>query len=409
MGKSSPKPVDYQGAAVAEGEAAQNLTEQQTWANRPNQVNPWGNVDWAATPTWDPTTQQYVNKWTQTQTLAPDLQKALQYQMGLQSGQSQLAYGMLGNVAADIGNPMDWSQYGSMQMPGQQQMAGNAGPNLWGNVQADMPSYSTTGTLRNLNFGGAPDVNAPQFGVQRAENSIWDRTMSRLQPQLQAEQQQTEIKLRNQGLSPGDQAWQSTMQGLANKQNDAYQNASNEAISGGTAAAQGMFGMESAYRNQYTDEYQRAADFFNQSGQQQFGQQMAAGGQGFQDVLSAAGLQNSARSQAMQEQMGMLGYNQDTQYRQADYYNQLRQQAMNEMITQRGYSLNEVNALLSGQQVGLPQFNQFTNAGVAQAPQYLQAAQLQGQQNAANASASNSWFNSLMGGVGTAAGMFGMF
>jgi hypothetical protein len=198
------------------------------------------------------------------------------------------------------------------------------------------------------------------------------------------------------------------MQGLGQKQNDAYQNLSNEAIMAGGTEAQRMFGMESAYRGQSTDEQQRAADFFNASGQQQFGQGMMAGTQAFQNTKDAANFQNQARDQAMKEQQNILGYNQNTQYRMADYYNQLRQQAMNEGMTQRGQALNEVNALLAGQQVGLPQFNSFSNAGAAQATQYLGAANLTGQQNAAIASAENQMMNNLMSGVGSAAGMMAM-
>ena len=48
MGKSSPAPVDYEAAAIAEGEAAKEVTAMQTWANRPIQENPWGTVNWDA-------------------------------------------------------------------------------------------------------------------------------------------------------------------------------------------------------------------------------------------------------------------------------------------------------------------------------------------------------------------------
>lgn len=409
MGKSSPAPVDYKGAAIAEGEASRDLVEQQTWANRPDQINPWGTVSWQNTPVWDPTTGQNINRWTQTQTLSPALQEALGYQMGLTSGRSQLGYGMLGNIAQDLGNPMDWSQYGSMQMPGDQQMMTGEGPGMWESVAGNLPQYQTSGTLRNLNFEGAPDVMAPQFGIQRAEDAVYNRGMSRLKPQLDSERQQLEIKLRNQGLSEGDEAWRSAFMSQGQKENDAYQNLANEAIMRGGQEAQRLFGMESAYRDQNTGELERSANFFNQAGQQDFNQNMMAGTQAFQNTLNAANFQNQAREQALREQQNMLKYNQDTQYRMADYYNQLRQQAMNEAITQRGYSLNEANALIAGQQVGLPQFNGFMGASQAQAPQYLQAAGLQGQQNAANASAQNAWFNSLMGGAGSVAGMFGMF
>lgn len=410
MGKSTPEPVDYKGAALAEGQAARENLEAQTWANRPNQVNPWGSIDWQNTPVWDPTTGQYINRWTQTQTLSPALQEALTYQMGLASGRSALGYGMLGNVGQDLANPMDWSQFGPMQMPGQQQRLTDQGaPQLVGSVFGGLPEYQTEGLVRQLDFGDAPGVMAPQFGVDRAENAIYDRAWSRMGPQQQSEQQAMDIKLRNQGLVPGDQAYDSAMQNLSFKHNDQQQALTNEAIMGGGREAQRMLGMESDYRGIYTGELKDLGMFANQASGQQFDQTMRAGGQSWQDLMQAAQFQNQARNQSLQNLQQMGAYNQNLDFRMADYYNQLRQQMINEEIARRGYSLNEMNALLAGQQVGLPQFNQFGQAGVAQAPQLLAAAQMQGQQNAANASAENAFMNSIMGGIGTAAGMAGMF
>jgi hypothetical protein len=55
----------------------------------------------------------------------------------------------------------------------------------------------------------------------------------------------------------------------------------------------------------------------------------------------------------------------------AEYANQIRQQELAELMTQRGWSLNEINALLSGTQVGMPQMPSFTSASAAQpAPIY---------------------------------------
>ena len=58
-------------------------------------------------------------------------------------------------------------------------------------------------------------------------------------------------------------------------------------------------------------------------------------------------------------------------------------------MAQRGFSLNEMNALLSGQQVQSPQFAGYNQAGVAQAPDYLGAmsGQYGAQTDAANAKA----------------------
>jgi hypothetical protein len=393
MGKATAEPVDYAGAAVAEGEAARGLTEAQTWANRPNQINPWGTINWSNQPTWDPTTNQNINQWTQTQELSPALAQALQSQMGLMAGRSDLGYGMMGNIAQDLGQQMNWDQFGDVAQMSLQDL-----PGRWAHLQQDIPQYSTTGTLDQLNFAGAPGVMAPQFGLQRAEDAIYGRAQSRLDPRFAGERQALEIRLRNQGLTPGDQAWQSAMQNQSMGQNDAYQAAMNEAIMGGGQEAQRMFGMESALRDQYTGEVERAGDFANRASQQEFLQRMAAGSQGFQDTLQAANFQNQARQGAFNERMSLT-----------DYYNNLRQQLINEETQRRGQALNEANALISGQQVGLPQFNNFSNAGVAQTPQLLAAANLTGQQNAANASAANMGWQGLMSGLGSAAGMMGMF
>lgn len=64
-----------------------------------------------------------------------------------------------------------------------------------------------------------------------------------------------------------------------------------------------------------------------------------------------------------------------------------RQQGIAEMLQRRGSTLNEINALLGGQQVGMPQFPGFAQAGMAATPDYLGALgqQYQGNLNSYNA------------------------
>ena len=50
-----------------------------------------------------------------------------------------------------------------------------------------------------------------------------------------------------------------------------------------------------------------------------------------------------------------------------------RQQAIAETLQRRGWTINEINALLSGQQVGMPNMPGFTAAGRAQAPDLMGA------------------------------------
>lgn len=393
MGKSAPKPVDFEAAALAEGEKAREVTEAQTWANRPTQINPWGRVDWWNEPVWDSSTNQYINQWTQNTSLTPGLQEALDSQIGMQAGRSKIAEGMLGDINAAYQNPVDWSQFGGMMAPDTANV-----PDLWSHLQWDIPQYSTTGTVRQLDYSGLPQVDTPEFTNQRAENSYYDRVSNRLNQQFGSERQALEIKLRNQGLSPGDEAYQAQMAAQDRKENDAYMNAQNEAIMHGGQEAQRMFDMQTGRRGMFAGELMDLGGFANNASNQEFIQNLQAGKQGFMDTLSAAQFQNQARNQ-------MLGDN----YRQADYYNKMREQAINEMITQRGYTLNEAMALLSGQQVGMPSFTGFSNATKADTPQLLNAANLTGQQSSAIASMENAQMEALMGGIGSAVGMTGMF
>ena len=393
MGKSSPAPVDFEAAAIQEGDAARAVTEAQTWANRPTQINPWGRIDWTSEPIWDSSTDQYINQWTQQMNLTPGLQNALDAQIAMQSGRSSIAAGMLGDIAAAYQNPVDWSSFGGMMTP---DIANQ--PDLWGHLQWDIPEYQTTGQVRQLNYGDLPGVDTPEFTLQRAEDATYDRMKTRLDEQFGAQQQALDIKLRNQGLVPGDEAYQAQMQNLGRTMNDAYMNAQNEAIMAGGAEAQRMFDMQSNRRGMFAGELQDLGAFANQAAMNEFNQMLQAGQAGWGNTLQAAQFQNLARAQGM-----------DESYRQAQYYNQLREQAINELITQRGYTLNEAMALLSGTQVGMPQFSSFSQASKADTPQLLQAANMQAQQNASIASAENAGMEAMMSGLGTGIGMMGMF
>jgi hypothetical protein len=67
------------------------------------------------------------------------------------------------------------------------------------------------------------------------------------------------------------------------------------------------------------------------------------------------------------------------------------------MLQQRGFALNEANALLSGQQVGMPQMPTYNTAGRAEAAPTYQAAVDQGNYDQANQ-------QSMWGGLGDLGG-----
>ena len=85
----------------------------------------------------------------------------------------------------------------------------------------------------------------------------------------------------------------------------------------------------------------------------------------------------------------------------SQYANQIRQQQMAEMMQQRGFGLNEINALMSGQQVGMPSMPNFQQAGVNQPSSMLPA----GVADASAQNAASPW-SSIAGLAGSAIGAF---
>lgn len=191
-----------------------------------------------------------------------------------------------------------------------------------------------------------------------------------------------------QNLAANQFANQATQQaynqnvGAAQLANQAAAQAFNQGLAGNqfqNQAASQLFNQRLA-SNQFANQAQQQlynqmlgqAQLNNAGQQQAFNQDLAAsqfGNQaiGQQSALDIARMQAGNQAQQQQFNMGLQA---------AAFQNQLRQQAIAEQAQRRGMSLNEMNALLSGQQVSMPQFPGFTASGRAEAPNYLQAAQM---------------------------------
>jgi hypothetical protein len=118
--------------------------------------------------------------------------------------------------------------------------------------------------------------------------------------------------------------------------------------------------------------------------------------------LSSGQFANSAAQQALQQQLaiGSQKYGQNMQ--SSNYQNQLRQQQIAEEMQKRGFSLNEINALLSGQQVAAPQMPSFMGAERAEAAPVYQGAVDQGNWD----QAANQQMTDAMTGLAGSAMMF---
>ncbi len=265
MGKSAPAPPDYEAAARQTAAGNLEMLELQTRANRPDQYTPWGSLTWeeleGTAGTWNPATGRMEGGseggWVQNIQLDPAQQAALDQQLAITQQRSELAGGLMGRVQDEFGDVMDWSQFNEL----------------------------------------GQGVEGGDYYNQEAEDALYGRSTSRLDPRFAQKREATESQLRNQGLRPGDEAYDTAMLNLGNEETDAYQQA-------------------------------------------QYGATLGAGAEG-------------ARMQGMD--IGAGGYN-----------TQLRQQQIAEAMQQRGFSLNEINAILSGQQVAMPGMPGFNTAGVVE-------------------------------------------
>lgn len=338
MGKGSAPPTpDYTGAAQAQAQASKENLNMQNYANRPTINTPFGSQSWQTRSVVDPATGQNVTEWTQNTSLNPELQQALNAQIGLQNDRSQLAGNFMSRVADEYSKPFDYQNLPEMG-------------------QASRAGQLNTG----FNFGQPlPQIDS---GFR---DQVATQLMQRMQPVHDYQQRQLESKLANQGFSLGSEGYKR--------------------------------GLDELNQRQAAERFQ-ALDQSGNEAQRLFGMQMQTAQQGYNQNLGAAQFAN----QAIGQQQGL---NQSA----ADAQNRLRQQAIAEQMQRRGMSLNEMNALLSGQQVNMPNMPSFNASGQSQTPDLLGAlrSQYDAQLNATNAQ--NAGMNSLLGSaaqLGSAAFMF---
>lgn len=329
-GKSQP---NLQDLASVQGDVNDQVVRNQTYANRPTQYTPWGYTSWDPNTFRDPSSGETVTRWEQTMGLTPELQSILDKQTAVMGGRTDMAGALTQRMMGEFGAPINWDGLGPMGYVPQ--------------AQFTLPEG---------------DVGNPYETRQRAEDAVYNSAVSRLQPRFESNREATEVKLRNQGLRPGDAAWDSQMKALSDQENDAYNQAMWSAVGEGR----------------------------DESGQM-FGQLMGRNQNNFNQALTS-NAQNFGQS--------VQGSNMATQ---------IRQQQLTEAMQRRGFSLNEINALLSGQQVQAPQMPNFSQAGAAQPAPVYQAGVDQANMNAAQQQSLWSGIGSLagagMGAYGTYAGL----
>lgn len=433
--KSTPKTPDYMGTAQVQADASKDATLQQNYANRPTMTTPWGTQSWNTTAGTDPATGKPITNWSTEIQLSPEQQQALDSQMQIQQGRSDAANQMLGQVQSAFQTPID---YGSMP-----DRAGNVqGLNLSGQPLPD-------GTLPNQSFGqgvgGVTNSGAFNFGPvqttlgdagqiqdrltsdpsgfrQQAQDAVWNLQ----KPMFEERRAALETQLSNQGLARGSEAWEREMRSAG----DAEARAQLQAIDAGRVEANQMFGQDLA-SGQFANNAQgqrfgqnlAGGQFANAGQAQDAQQQMAVGAfdnaaqaQEFGQSQTVAGFENASAQQNFQNLMARAQQGDarammelQSQMAAGQFNNQNRAGAINEEQTRRSQPLNELNALLTGQQVQNPNMPNFTPSSQSQTPDLLGAQMSQYQADMNNASANTASVNSMIGNLGTAAAMAFIF
>ena len=211
--KGGSKAPDVVGAAREEGMMDRETARDTTYADRPDQYNPWGSVTWGQQQVRDPATGEMVTKWTQNESLSPDSQYLFDNQMGMMQGRSDMAAGLTDRIRGEMEDAPDWNQFGDV-----------------------------------IGMDYDPET------IRRAsEDAAYQRSTNRLDPQYDKRANELEIKLRNQGLRPGDQAYEAQMSSFGTDRNDAYEQARLASSGQGMAEANQLWG-QSVQGNQIANE-----------------------------------------------------------------------------------------------------------------------------------------------------------
>lgn len=287
-----------------------------------------------------------ADNWTQQTTLTPEAQRALNAQLKMQADRSELAGSFIDRVRSDLSQPFNW---GSLPEAGKALSA------------TEFERVGAAPTLRT-----SLDTSANAAERMRIENALFDR----MRPIHEQQQSALDAKLANQGITAGSSAYGRSNQSLGDQQSRERFNA----LEIGGNEMQRLFGMQL-----------QEGQFENTAKQNQQGMN-----------INTTGFNNNVSKNRFSQNQAI-----------SEYQNRLRQQAVAEQTQQRQMALNEMNALLTGQQVSMPNMPQFNSSAAAQPVQYNQAAQSQYQANMDAFNAQNMGANSFMSGAMGLAGSLG--
>jgi hypothetical protein len=363
---SAPAAPDYSGAARETAAGNVDAARVATAANRINQVTPYGSLTYTQSGE-----DKYGNPtYTATQALSPDQQKLLDIQNRISGSLGDVASKGVSYVENMLNTPFDTSRLAEMQSrvnpADMQRLTGQANLGQMGQAEAQLRAGQSPNLQTSLG------QNVGMQGWDRASNLL----MSRLDPQLQRQEQRLDAQLAAQGIPLGSEAYTRAKSDLAMQQNDARTQAQLQA----QGIQQNLFGQElqaGQFGNQAMLGQNQAQlanlGFTNQAQQQDFANRMA--GMGFNNQQIQQMYQNQIAQQQANNAIAQQEY--ANRMAGANLSNQARQQGLQEQAYLRNEPLNTLSAVRTGSQVTGPQFVNSFNQATTAGPDLLGAAGMQ--------------------------------
>lgn len=301
----APTPPDPAQTAQAQTSSNIDTAIANGYLNATNQNTPYGTVKYNQTGT-QMVGNNAVPTFESTTSLNPQYQ-AIQDSTA-KIGQQSLDTGgqLLNNVQSTISSPFSLNG-----LPATQTSA-NGGPIQGGINTSGLPQMQTS-----LNTSGLPNLNKDYSADGQR---VSDALMSRFNTDWTKQSAANDVKMANQGIAAGSEAYGANQDSLNRARNDAQ----SQAILAGGQEQSRLFGLDLASRQQGVNEGTTNANLNNSAQSQLFGQ-----------AADQASFGNQAQAQR---------YSQD--YQNANLNNQGRQQGITEQQTVRNQPLNELATLL---------------------------------------------------------------
>jgi hypothetical protein len=332
----SPSPPTV--PTAAETSAAQtssnvNTALANTRLSNANEVSPFGNVQYKTignqTIRGQDGTSYQVPQYERRVTLSPAEQQKLDKSNQIANLSNDMAYEQLGRVNNILSDPMDTNGLQARE-PG----ISPTNPAYAHNSSAINPgNYQVTQRVNPDNYQFGQD-DFEQYRTQALEG-----LRGRMNPQLDRQREIELTRLRNSGIAEGSEAWREQLALMDRQRNDADL----AMIGQAGAEVDRAFGQD-LQRNQF--------DFTAD----QAGARMELEQLGFEQARDLTAGQNA-------RDIASYNLNRDTSI--ASHNNQIRNAQLQERMALRNQPLNEISALLAGQQVNVPQFANFQAGGIA--------------------------------------------